>query len=178
MPARGGRLYARAGRGRGQRIEDKDRGLRLSGGRGWRSRMNENRGENVGASGTESAQRRTAARGERESGDDGGGQIATSRKRRRQSIAPTPASCRVRWQGSAIAHRPLCLSSLSNAADPRPTLGTAALSFLLSSIFPSSLSSIRAASSLLNPSSFLPVSLLFSRDSFSARLSLSGSGVL
>lgn len=57
--------------------------------------------------------------GGREKGDVGGGQIATSRKRRRQSIAPTPASCRVRCRGFAIAHRvhlfsfPLSLSPLS-----------------------------------------------------------------
>lgn len=76
-------------------------------------------GENVRGKKTRIMEEGRRDGGGREKGDVGGGQIATSRKRRRQSIAPTPASCRVRCRGFAIAHRvhlfsfPLSLSPLS-----------------------------------------------------------------
>lgn len=78
--------------------------------------------------------------GGREKGDVGGGQIATSRKRRRQSIAPTPASCRVRCRDFAIAHRvhlfsfPLSLSSFEGEERRSSSFSSAFRSLLL--LFP------------------------------------------
>lgn len=97
-------------------------------------------GENVRGKKTRIMEEGRRDGGGREKGDVGGGQIATSRKRRRQSIAPTPASCRVRCRGFAIAHRvhlfsfPLSLSSFEGEERRSSSSSSAFRSLLL--LFP------------------------------------------
>lgn len=98
----------------------------------------------------------------REKGDVGGGQIATPRKRRRQSIAATPASRRVRWQGSAIAHRSCCFSLLSPLTPlqilllplPQPPSASPPRAFLFLISAASSFASVAVPSSSPQPTLF------------------------